>query len=97
MPELVVDLDKLDLGELFDIRHQEAGDIIKGAVGLTIPARYTWIPPLAKTSLLYPVKPFRTDVNPLLRSTSLGPLKNSSNTAVTRSFEERAKRDTATS
>jgi plasmid maintenance system antidote protein VapI len=39
MAELVVNLDELNLGELFDVRHQEASDIIKGAVGLTIPCQ----------------------------------------------------------
>jgi hypothetical protein len=32
MAELVVNLDELNLGELFDIRHQGASDIIKGAI-----------------------------------------------------------------
>ena len=39
MPELVVNLDELNLRELFDICHQGTSDIIKRAVRLTIPGQ----------------------------------------------------------
>jgi len=56
MPELVVNLDELELGELFDIRHQETSDIIKGAIGLAIPCQIYIDSSIGKDKPLIPCK-----------------------------------------
>ena len=35
MPKLIINLYKLNLRELFNVRHQRASNIIEGAIGLT--------------------------------------------------------------
>lgn len=39
MAELIINLDELNLRELFDVRHKRTCDVIKRAIRLTIPCK----------------------------------------------------------
>ena len=66
MAELVINLDELDLWELFEIRHQRARDGVKRPIRLAIPAEINMHPPIRKDKLAIACKTIKYETESLV-------------------------------